>query len=144
MQRLPFTAASVQQCEAEIAAGMAQSQLSEQEYIILGFLLFRVHTRLRCGDAARMTTEPSIDGDFVEAALAPEQHKTGHARAFRDLALPVAGFARGVLGSPWCAEWLAARAHLGLDAVEDGTLLPAAYEDGTFGAGRMTTSEVGR
>ena len=144
LQRLPLAAASVEVCEAEVASGHDQSQLSEQEFIILGFLLFRIHTRLRCGDAARVTVEPFINGDFVEAELAPDQHKTGHARAFKDLALPVAGFARGVLDSPWCAEWLKARDHMGLDAEQDGTLMPEACEYGVFGTGRMSTSEIGR
>lgn len=143
VQRIPISAAGVQLCEAEVAAGLRHSPLTEQEYIILGLLLFRVHARLRCGDAVRISKEPVIDGDFFETELEPGQHKTGHAKAFRDLSLPVAGFARGVLDIPWCEMWLAARAQLGLDAAEDGTLMPAAYGDGSFGAGRMSTSELG-
>ena len=57
--------------------------------------------------------------------------------------MPVAGFSDGVLGVPWCSEWLDARAVLGLNAQSDGTLMPAALADGSFGQARMTTSEVG-
>jgi len=144
VQRIPITAAGVQICEAELALGLDGTHLTEQEFILLGFFTFRVHTRLRCGDASRITSEPVIVDTFVEAELEPDQHKTGHAKAFRNLSLPVAGFAQGILDVPWCACWLEAREVLNLNAMDDGTLQPAAYEDGTFGDGRMTTSEIGQ
>ena len=40
--------------------------------------------------------------------------------------------------------WLQARREIGLDAAVDGTLLPAACDDGSFGAARMATSDIGR
>ena len=143
VQRTPMTCAALELCEAEIAKGLEATSLTDQEFVILGLLLFRVHARLRCGDATRITLEPKIDGEYFETELAADQHKTGHAHAFKDLVLPVAGFADGVLGAPWCAEWLGARAALGLNAEIDGTLMPAALADGSFGLARMTTSEVG-
>ena len=83
-----------------MAAGLHNTALTKQEYIILGFLVFRIHGRLRCGDAVRISKEPVISGKFFESELEPEEHKTGHAKAFRDLAIPVAGFAAGVLDAP--------------------------------------------
>ena len=144
VQRLPLSAAAVQVCEAEIATGLCHTSLSPQEYILLGFFLFRLHARLRCGDASRIDQEPVIIEEFFEAKLEPGQHKTGHAKAFRDLANPVAGFAQGVSQVPWCQKWLEARAQLGLKAEDDGTLQPAAHASGDFGVSRIDTSEVGR
>ena len=143
VQRTPITAASLQTLEAEVAKGRPASSLSRQEYIVAGHLLFRVHARLRCGDATRITMEPVVDGDFFETVLNPDQHKSGHAQAFRTVVLPVAGFAKGVLGAPWCEMWLAERHEAGLHAEADGTLMPAAMADGSFGQARMSTSELG-
>ena len=144
VQRLPLSAAAVQLCEAEIAAGLDHTDLPAQEYVLLGFFLFRIHARLRCGDACRISREPVIVDEFFETQLEPGQHKTGHAKAFRDLAIPVVGFAQGVTQAPWCEKWLEARAQLGLDAEADGTLQPAAHADGEFGTSRIDTSEAGR
>ena len=53
-------------------------------------------------------------GECFEAELTSEQHKTGHTKAFKALDLPAAGFANGVIGAPWCTQWL--EAALGLVA----------------------------
>ena len=143
VQRTPYSCSALETIETIVSTGIEHCCLSDQEYILLGFALFRIHARLRCGDATRITKEPVVDDMFFESELTSAQHKTGHAKAFKDLRLPVTGYACGVFGGAWCAEWIAARKQLQLNAEADGTLMPSLLADGSFGAGRMSTSEIG-
>ena len=72
VQRLPLTCAALELCETEVAKGLDDTCCTDQEYIILGLLLFRVHARLRCGDATRITLEPKIVEEYFETELAAD------------------------------------------------------------------------
>jgi len=95
---------------------------SEKE-VVRGFLRFMTHTRVRAGDATKISREPVVEGPpdagFIETQAAFGCHKTGHAvRAVGHL-LPVAGHSDGLNGVPWASAWLDLRVHLELRASKD-------------------------
>ena len=117
--------------------------------VILGFLLFCLHARVRASDASRADKEPELDVPdsesslcFIEAGFL--KHKTSY-RARAKQRLPVVADAFGLTGVPWAGAWLRAREVLGLNATESGFLMPTVYGDidhPVFGQSRATTDEI--
>jgi len=124
-------------------------QGSDAQKVIVGFILFCLHARVRVGDALRTDVEPRLDVpdptvtfDFLEAGFM--KHKTSY-RARSKLRLPVVAEAYGVTGTPWARLWLDAREALGLKAYDARFLLPTvvgSITDPSFGQVCATTSEV--
>jgi len=105
------------------------------ERVLAGDVCFLVHARLRCGDAARIACEPTLDladgRGYLEVDAAGGDTKTGGSRRKRRTALPVAAGANGLTGS-WGAAWLKARRQEGLNAAADGCLFLALDGTGRF------------
>ena len=89
-----------------------------------GFVIYVTMARIRAGDAARTTQEPSLDcGEQDDGYAEAEAHKgkTIRGRKLIRLSLPIVAFSKGVL-LPWAGTWLAVRKRLGLNAASDGAL----------------------
>ena len=155
IKKLPFTVETVERWERELVELASDPERVAAELrtkavavgVLKGFLLWTIHGRLRFGDAARVTREPSLDlheGDgYLETVAKPGQHKTGHGPRRLGRLLPMVCCARGVSGERWTESWLKLRRRAGLDAGSDGTLMPEILADWRFGAGRMTTTAGG-
>ena len=134
--------------KAVVEAASALSTGPRGMDIYRGFLLWTIHSRGRCGDAARVANEPIMDlgpdGDgYIEASAKFGKHKTGYHARKAGLALPFVACARGVSGLPWAEAWLKLRASAGLDAEKDGCLMPEVLCDNSLGIGRLTTGAAG-
>ena len=121
-------------------------ELSLNEAVICGFLVFVTHARARAGDATRVKKEPTLDEvsgrGYLEAGAQAFCFKTGHAAKKAGKVLPLVAISHGLSGAPWAAAWLELRKAAGLNAQVDQTLQPEYLLDGTFGAARMRTSDV--
>ena len=152
VQRDPLLVAWVISAEeAVVAARDGGGPLTMYEACTLGFLLFCVHTRSRCADAARISREPTLDEavgknaslfSFIEASTAGHATKTGNTSRLANLCLPVAGLSRGIADVPWASCWLALRRILSLDATEDGCLMRVPLLDGSFAEGRIRAGQA--
>jgi hypothetical protein len=91
--------------------------------VATGTLLFALHTRARWGDLYAVSSEPVVEGGYVDAQTS--YHKTANRPERRMRWLPLAGLARGLSGRPWARAWLELRAASGLRAQEGLPLLPA-------------------
>jgi hypothetical protein len=155
-----WKAAEVDKMEAIVcgAAGLGEegtdltSGLTLQEAVLVGFVLFTLHTRSRFGDSARIQAEPILDlrssdtigiDGFIEAHTVGGQVKAGQGPARARRALPVVGLAGGLSGRPWARAFIELRAKAGLHAEKDGTLLPNPLSGGGFGGGRLSTAAGG-
>ena len=107
---------------------------SPKEAVMAGTFAFLCHARARYSDLVRVQTEPTLDVSggqgYIETKATSEHMKTGRAKKRRRREVPIVGLAFGVLGAPWAEAWLAARKAEGLDAVVDGTLVPARSREG--------------
>ena len=154
-QRDPLKAAWLRLAEAEVARATTEDEcercLNDVEAIILGFLLFCVHSRSRCSDAARILAEPTLDeldgpngaeASFVEAQSTGSQMKTGNTAKRARLLVPVVGLSKGLHDVPWARSWLQLRSKLGLDAATDECLQREPLTNETFGAGRIKAGQA--
>ena len=111
-----------------------------------GFVLYVTMARIRAGDAARITQEPSLDcGEQDDGYAEAEAHrgKTIRGRKRIRLSLPIVAFSKGVL-LPWAGTWLEVRKKLGLDAATDGALRMARGAGGHWVARvPATATEIG-
>ena len=102
------------------------------EALVAGAALFALYSRARVGDLAKCTVEPTLDVNednsfgYVETSFL--NHKTARPGVRR--ALPITGNAFGIMNRPWADSWLRARAAVGLCAVIQSTVLPAAASVG--------------
>ena len=114
--------------------------------VVRGFLLFLLHARFRGGDGTRLRAEPTVEGEhgfsFIECRAFFGEHKTGRRKKALSHILPVVGLGEGVTGLAWAEAWLRLRAAVGLDAAQDGCLMPGVLTDGCFSTSRMATDEV--
>ena len=126
--------------------GGGPSEITLTDAVVLGFILFCVHTRFRTADAARIRVEPAmdvVDGEgYIEAPAEGLATKTGQAAKKCRLVLPAVGVATGLSGKAWAEAWLQARSLAGRRAAEDLTLLPTPLRHGDFGRSRATTGTV--
>ena len=138
--------------EAEVVlASNSASDLSDQEAEVLGFALFCTHTRTRCADAAKVTSEPVVDEcveddganfSFVEATTTGAALKTGNTTAKSNLSFPMVGLAKGLSGENWAESWLEVRERLGHDAGRDGCLQLQPLVDGSFAPFRIEAGQM--
>ena len=75
IQRSPMAAGTLKLCETVLARNFPEAaciscELPLPVLVVLGFLVFRIHTRLRCGDAARISIELAIDGAVRRSRVA--------------------------------------------------------------------------
>lgn len=100
-QRDALTVDQVRTLEAVVTAGNV-----EADKVFAGHCLMCIYGRLRFGDSQGVESEPTIDGDYLEAGTS--MHKTdsmfGRARRM----LPVAALAVGVSRGCWAASFLQA------------------------------------
>jgi hypothetical protein len=140
----PFSARLVCAMEEALADAAGPLDLSDEELVFIGFVLFLIHARARFADAARVSCEPRMDLDsdgegFIEVGAT--ELKTGRGWARLRRALPLVGHARGCSDQPWAEGWLAARGRAGLDAGKDDTLMPVPLLGGGFGNSRLDSAE---
>ena len=150
-QRNPLKVLWIEAAEKEVVdVAEGAGSFSKPEAELLGFFLFTTHTRSRCSDAARITSEPTLDeaegshaalASFIEASSLGEATKTGAAKRAK-LAVPVVGLSLGVSATPWARSWLRIRASLGMDARSDGCLQLELFADGSFGSGRIKPGQA--
>ena len=125
-------------------------RLSTSEAVMLGFLVFCVHARIRCSDASRVRLEPVLDeaadsdpiSSFVEASSTGAATKTGQTAKRARLSVPMVALSRGLSDLPWAKSWLSLRANAGLNASEDECLQRELLANGTFGAGRVKPGQA--
>eukprot|EP00971_Amphidinium_carterae_P101625 2011766-Amphidinium_carterae.1 len=135
-QRDPLTAEQVGGLERLIC-----TMETSPRQVVLGYLLFVLHTRCRFSDGLLVRREPRIDEvdggiAFIEAESM--KTKTNTMASGQRLMVPLVGLAKGVFDLPWARCWLQARADLGLPL---SPLQLSVTENGTFGEGPMSTSE---
>lgn len=115
----------------------------EESVVVIGGFVFMVHCRFRYKDTVRLQQEPTLDvldnKGYVQTVAVSEHIKSGQGKRRRRREVPVVGSAFGLLGRPWAQRWLQARAKFGLNAAQDGTLLPARSQSGWLRASADAT-----
>ena len=126
-QRSPLTVKQLEHLEV-LAAGAADTR---KDQIFAGFCVLLVHLRSRFGDGMHICVEPFVDGHLVEAFVSTT--KTSNRINRRRRLLCMVGFAFGVSGQPWAANWLRAREAEGLEASEGAPFMPRPLAGGGSG-----------
>ena len=112
----------------------------EADKVFAGHCLMCIYGRLRFGDSQGVESEPTIDGDYLEAGTS--MHKTdsmfGRARRMLPVAAPAVGVSRGC----WAASFLQARKEAGLRAGPGMPFMPAPINGGGWSRGKLKTSEA--
>ena len=112
----------------------------EADKVFAGHCLMCIYGRLRFGDSQGVESEPTIDGDYLEAGTS--MHKTdsmfGRARRMLPVAAPAVGVSRGC----WAASFLQARKEAGLRAGPGRPFMPAPINGGGWSRGKLKTSEA--
>ena len=153
MQRDPLQALWLSSAESEIVKAEAGESeiLSDPEAVMLGFLVFCLHSRSRCSDAAKVVKEPWLDESegpdspecsFVETTTVGSATKTGNSAKKARLTIAIVGLSKGLSGEPWARAWLALRKRLDLDASEDQCLQRELLSTGVFGYGRVKPGQA--
>ena len=142
-QAPPLPVQAVRALEEHVVANYRTDPAS---VVQTGFLLFCVFGRLRFGDAARVSVQPTLD--VVQDARGSEQgyvevpmlrHKTDGPTP--SLPLPVAAPIRGVCGHAWASAWVKARATCGCVANDQVGLVQRRTKSGQWEQRPMRTSE---
>ena len=150
-QRDPLSMDMLRALEVEVnLATTGVGLLTKAEAVVAGYVLFCVHTRSRCADAARIQCEPTLDdapdndpvASFIEAETVGNQLKTGNSAAKTKVRFPVAGLSKGLSNLPWAESWLSLRSELGFDAKEDECLMPEPLAEDAFGEGRIEAGQA--
>ena len=109
LQRDPLNMKWVAEAEKQVSlAGTDDCAFTPHGACVMGFLLFCLHTRSRCSDAARICEEPYVDMSddtigrelysFIEASTTGDATKTGNTPKRARLEIPVTGLAVGISG----------------------------------------------
>eukprot|EP00971_Amphidinium_carterae_P329461 6461920-Amphidinium_carterae.2 len=108
------------------------------ELVVLGHILFVLHTFARWNDLPALDAPPKINDILVEA----QSKRTKVSRGLKRLRvpLPYAALCSGVSGSPWANNWVRARELFTLTA---GPSILSVSQDG-FGKGPMSSTEACR
>ena len=150
-QRDPLTMEMLRALEVEInLAATGMGLLTKAEAVVAGFLVFCVHTRSRCADAARILHEPTLDdaedndpiSSFIEAATIGSELKTGNTDAKSKVRFPVVGLSKGLTNLPWAETWLSLREEIGFSAADDECLMLEPLAEGEFGEGRVEAGQA--
>ena len=135
LQRDPITLIQLPLMEKEVVSG---ADLALR--VFLGTMLFALHTRSRYSDVMNVNVEPTIDEEYVEAAIT--QHKMAHASGRGHRWLPLAGFACGVTGLPWAKCWLQCRVDSSLAAAVDEPFMPMPLRHGRWSQAKLPISHA--
>ena len=133
-----------------VLAAEGKGALTQQEGAVGGFILFCIHGRARCADAAKVLEEPTLDeaededplASFVEAVTTGANVKTGNTPNKSRLQMPIVALSKGVSDLPWGRAWLVLRQAFGHSAELDGCLQREPLSDGSFGYGRLRAGQA--
>ena len=81
-------------------------------------------------------------GGYIEAETPGDSTKSGNTLKEARLQVPIVGLAFGLSFEPWAKAWLDLRKLVGLDASEDGCVMPEPLGDGTLGQRRIEAGQT--
>jgi hypothetical protein len=110
-----------------------------EERIVGGYMLFLLHTRCRWSDGMHVSEEPTLEDLWLEARTA--HYKTSSAKGRKGKWLPLVGYASGISGLPWAANWLQVRSAAGLRAGPKRPFMPLLSTGGVWTNARMNVDD---
>ena len=102
-------------------------------------MLFLLHARCRRCDGMHVSEEPVLEDLLLEGRTG--HYNTSSAKGRRGQWLPLVGYASGISGLVWAANWLQVRPSCGLGAGPERPLMPHLSSGGVLTNDRMNIDD---